>query len=293
MLSRGFSLKKEEKQAYAIGGKEYNKRMKKVYNTTNLVALLLVFILFATALSVSFTALRSAVPVFALKNKLTVVLDAGHGGIDGGVSGKKTGVKESDINLSITLELKEILSDAGFEVVLTRKTQAGLYDNAGKGFKRRDMQKRKEIIEEAKPNLVLSIHQNYYPSSSTRGAQVFYSHNHLQAKEFAKALQANLNTLYQSVGAKPRTEHTGEYFILECTPYTSAIVECGFLSNPYDETLLRKENFRRKLASARGAYTELTRKPLGSLRIRSRPPRAQKQASVENFLFGAKFRRRD
>ena len=227
--------------------------MKRITDKTAFVALFLTFVLFVAALSLSFTALNFAVPVFALKNKLTVVLDAGHGGIDGGVVGKKTGIKESDLNLLITLDLKEILLDAGFEVVLTRKTQAGLYDTATKGFKRRDMQKRKEIIEEAKPNLVLSIHQNYYPSSSTRGAQVFYSHNHLQAKEFAKALQGNLNALYKSVGAKPRTEHTGEYYMLECTPYTSAIVECGFLSNPYDETLLNKEAFRRKLASALAA----------------------------------------
>ena len=222
----------------------------KITEKSTFAALLLALILFVAAFSLSLGALSAPVPVFAVKNALTIVLDAGHGGIDGGVSGRKTGVKESDLNLAITLELKEILTDVGFEVVLTRKTEAGLYDTATKGFKKRDMQRRKEIIEEAKPNLVLSIHQNYYPSSSTRGAQVFYSKNHEKAQGLAKAVQGKLNTLYSSVGAKPRTEHTGEYFMLECTPYTSVIVECGFLSNPLDEKLLNKENFRRKLASA-------------------------------------------
>ena len=103
-----------------------------------------------------------------------IVLDAGHGGIDGGVTGKTTGVKESELNLDITYLTAEKFREAGFEVVLTRKTAEGLYGTTAKGFKKRDMLKRRDIIYEARPSAVISIHQNYYPSSFSRGAQAFY-----------------------------------------------------------------------------------------------------------------------
>ena len=110
-----------------------------------------------------------SVPVFAVTRPMCIVLDAGHGGIDGGVVGRETGIKESDLNLSVTVNLKTILQQAGFDVVLTRKTEAGLYGAATKGFKKRDMQRRKEIIEEAKPIAMISIHQNYFPIRASRG----------------------------------------------------------------------------------------------------------------------------
>ena len=135
----------------------------------------------------------SAPQTVGADRKFSIVLDAGHGGIDGGVSGKKTGIKESDLNLSITHVLNETLLDMGFEVTLTRKTEGGLYGTPTKGFKRRDMQKRKEIIEGAKPALVISIHQNFYPSSSTRGAQVFYNPQSDEGKTLALCLQDSLN----------------------------------------------------------------------------------------------------
>ena len=123
--------------------------------------------IFLTAVTVCIRALN-AQAVSAFSEGMRIVVDAGHGGIDGGVSGKNTGVKESDLNLSISMALKEELEDMGFEVTLTRKTEAGLYDTTAKGFKKRDMQRRKEIIEEVKPALVISIHQLPYPSGAGR-----------------------------------------------------------------------------------------------------------------------------
>ena len=159
---------------------------------------------------------------------MTVVLDAGHGGIDGGVTGKTTGIKESEINLAITLALKEELTDMGFEVILTRKTDAGLYDTTAKGFKKRDMQRRKEIIQAATPSLVISLHQNFYPSQSTRGAQVFYGGNHPKSQTLAKSLQNELNAEYAKHGVNARKIMYGEYFMLKCYGAPSVIVECGF-----------------------------------------------------------------
>lgn len=206
---------------------------------------------FAAAVALCFRALNAPQAVAAFSDgSMRIVLDAGHGGIDGGVTGRTTGVKESDLNLSITHKLKEVLTDMGFEVALTRKTEAGLYDTTAKGFKKRDMQKRKEIIREYDPALVLSVHQNYYPSQSARGGQVFYKKTDERGLRLATAVQEQLNQLYGGVGARSRTVMTGEYFMLECSDCPSVIVECGFLSNAKDEALLNTGLWQRKLAES-------------------------------------------
>lgn len=209
----------------------------------------ILFVGLITALSLCVQAL-SAPQTVGAEQKMSIVLDAGHGGIDGGVSGKKTGVKESDLNLSITHVLNETLTDMGFEVTLTRKTEGGLYGTLTKGFKRRDMQKRKEIIEEAKPALIVSIHQNFYPSASTRGAQVFYNKASTEGQTLALCLQEKLNGLYAEQGVKNRTASSGEYYMLECSPYPSVIIECGFLSNPLDESLLQTKSWQKRLSQS-------------------------------------------
>ncbi len=182
------------------------------------------------------------------EGRICIVVDAGHGGIDGGVSGRSSGVKESDINLAISLALKESLEDMGFEVKLTRKTEAGLYGTTTKGFKKRDMQRRKEIIAEANPDLLISVHQNFYPSAAARGGQVFYAAKKEESKRLAALLQEKLNELYGEVGVRSRTISAGEYFMLGCHPCPSVIVECGFLSNAADERLLRSSSWREKIA---------------------------------------------
>lgn len=186
--------------------------------------------------------------VSAFLSGMRIVIDAGHGGIDGGVKGRTTGIKESDVNLAISFLLKEELADMGFEVTLTRKTEGGLYDTTAKGFKKRDMQRRKEIIEEADPTLLLSIHQNFYPSKSTRGGQVFYSKKSEGSKRLAEGIQGKLNGLYAEQGVKSRKVSAAEYFMLECYPCPSVIVECGFLSNQSDEALLCSTAWKKRLA---------------------------------------------
>jgi N-acetylmuramoyl-L-alanine amidase len=194
-------------------------------------------------------------------NGMKIVLDAGHGGMDGGVVGKKTGKKESDINLQITYALKTVLEDAGFEVVLTRKTEAGLYGTTAKGFKKRDMEKRKEIILQADPALVLSIHQNLYPSQNSRGGQVFYRKGDEGSQTLALPLQEALNGLYQEEGVNGRKAAGGEFFILNCHSCPSVIVECGFLSNYADEKLLTEERGQKRIAEsiAAGVLTYFSR----------------------------------
>jgi N-acetylmuramoyl-L-alanine amidase len=214
-----------------------------------MVLTMTVAICFTAAVVLCVRALQTDMPVFAQNaSGMKIVLDAGHGGIDGGITGVNTGVKESDLNLQITFLLKSRLEEDGFEVVLTRKTEAGLYGTAGKGFKRRDMEKRKEIIEKENPDLVVSIHQNLYPTRKTRGAQVFYNAQNEKGKLLAQGLQNQLNGLYAKQGVKNRSIMPGDYFMLTCTQTPSVIIECGFLSNAEDEKLLISNSWQNQLA---------------------------------------------
>lgn len=179
-------------------------------------------------------------------NAIKIVLDAGHGGIDGGVEGVKTGVKESELNLSVVKKLETYLVGAGMKVKLTRTSDAGLYGVATKNLKRKDMEKRRDIIKEFEPNLVISVHMNKYSLSTRRGAQVFYKSGDEKGKLLASSIQNNFNEM--ATASRDCSILTGDYYILNCTEYPSVIAECGFLSNPEDEALLLSEEYQNELA---------------------------------------------
>lgn len=183
----------------------------------------------------------------AQAQRLTVVIDAGHGGVDGGVVGKTSGRKESDINLSISRYLQEEFEEAGFLVVQTRPTEAGLYGMATAGYKRRDMQKRAEIINSNSPALMISVHQNFFSLSSRRGAQVFFRENSENSRTLACSIQSALNNMPECV--KKTDALKGDYYVLNCNDFPAVIVECGFLSNAEDEALLLSREYQKRLAS--------------------------------------------
>jgi N-acetylmuramoyl-L-alanine amidase len=206
---------------------------------------------FVWAVALCVRALGGAQSVSAFdEGVMRIVVDAGHGGIDGGVTGRKTGVKESEVNLAVAFCIRDALEEMGFEVVLTRKTEAGLYGTTAKGFKKRDMQRRKEIVLAADPALVISVHQNLYPSQSQRGAQVFFGTDNVKSEQLAIRIQAQMNDLYAEKGVKNRTAAKGDFFILHCAPCPSVIVECGFLSNAQDEELLLTKSWQKRVASS-------------------------------------------
>ena len=182
------------------------------------------------------------------KTRATVVLDAGHGGIDGGVTGAVSGVKESELNLKIVKELKRVLESRGVKVVLTRSSDAGLYGNATRGFKRRDMLARKRIINGCNASAFVSVHINYYSSPTRRGAQAFFRADDARSETLAAAVQSRLNTLS---GQPARLSAlVGDYYVLNESEPPSALVECGFLSNAADEKLLLTEEYRKEIAAA-------------------------------------------
>ena len=164
----------------------------------------------------------------------TIVVDAGHGGIDRGAS-SKNGTFESDINLAIAGFLKEELRLRGAEVVMTRGNKEWLaLDN------------RRMIIERAKPDLVISIHLNNFPSdTSVRGLQCFYDKSSEVSQSYARAIQTEFNKNIPDIN---RVAKAGDYYILNSTAFPSVLVECGFLSNAQEEKLLKTAEYQRILA---------------------------------------------
>ncbi len=213
-------------------------------------SILIVSVLLITAFTflLCFSAL-SKIPIGeASASNIKVVIDAGHGGVDNGVRGVNTKVKESEINLKVAKKVEKYLLSAGMSVVLTRSSSAGLYGVATKNLKRRDMEKRKQIIEKAEPHLVVSIHMNKYSTSSRRGAQVFYKNGDESAKLLASCIQDSFNKMEEA--SRECSILTGDYYILNCTNYPSVITECGFLSNPEDEALLITDEYQDSIAYA-------------------------------------------
>ena len=189
-----------------------------------------------------------AVTAFKSEGDRVIVIDAGHGGIDAGVVGRVTDVKESDINLAIAKQLKSYFSEAGFTVVMTRTSNGGLYGLPNSGFKMRDMKKRKQIIEESSADMVISVHQNSCPLETRRGGQVFYNPDSECGKALADCIQSSLNNMKECV--KKSSALAGDYYMLKCTENPSVIVECGFLTNGEDEKLLSTPEYQKSIAYA-------------------------------------------
>ena len=176
----------------------------------------------------------------------TIVIDAGHGGRDGGSVGVG-GTIEKEINLKYAYELKNKLVKAGYHVELTRKDDNGLYSETAKNKKQSDMNARFEIIKKANPSLVISLHMNSYLSSAARGASTYYRADDKASQKVGDLIQKSLHT---SVNAPQNKSKVGDYYILNCSYYTAVLVECGFISNPEEERLLNTDDYRNKLTDA-------------------------------------------
>lgn len=176
---------------------------------------------------------------------LAVVIDAGHGGWDGGVSAG--GVKESELNLELAKSLADELERRGIAVVMTRTDDVALGET-----KRSDMEARAQTIRSSRAECVISMHLNSFPMQpSRRGIQVFYDDTGRGAA-LAGALQARLNARLNAVycGRSDLEPQAGDFFITKCSDLPSVIVECGFLSNSEDRRLLGQKSYRAELCGA-------------------------------------------
>lgn len=177
---------------------------------------------------------------------ITIVLDAGHGGVDPGSVGRNSKITEADLNLTITKKIESLLNSSGIDTILTRKDENGLYGIYSKDYKIRDMKARKEIIENSKANLLISIHMNSFIQSKYRGAQVFYDEANPQSSILALCVQ---NCFKTDLPESDKGTAIGDYYILKCAPKIPSILcECGYLSNSEDEQLLITEDYQNTIA---------------------------------------------
>lgn len=177
------------------------------------------------------------------KYDFVVVVDAGHGARDGGCVGVNGSV-EKELNLEYAKTLKEMLETKNIQVVMTRENDKALYDENSSNKKLQEMKARKEIIQKAQPDLVVSIHMNSFGLKSVSGAKAFYGTENEKGKTVADCVQ---KSMHYYAGAKDVASKMGDYYILNCTQYPSILIECGYVSNAEEEARLLTKEYRQKL----------------------------------------------
>lgn len=176
-----------------------------------------------------------------------VVIDAGHGGRDGGKLSVDGVTYEKDINLQIAYKLKAYLEAENITVIMTREGDDGLYTENDNNKKAADLKRRIEIIDKAVPDLVISVHQNSYHESSVKGAQTFYYTDSENGQRLAQIIQDQLRISLDPDNNR-QAKANDSYYLLKKTAATIVIVECGFLSNPDEAALLKTEEYQDRVA---------------------------------------------
>jgi len=179
-----------------------------------------------------------------------LVLDAGHGGEDGGAV-SITGAPESKINLAIVLKLRDVLGLYGVDPVVLREEDISLHDSeAGtlREKKRSDLKNRVALVEEVEGGTLLSIHQNTYPGSRYHGTHVFYAPTE-GSQKLAEHFQNSIKIALQPDNERAVKQIPDTVYIMNHVTCPAILIECGFLTNPGEEALLRDEDYQRKLSA--------------------------------------------
>lgn len=175
-----------------------------------------------------------------------IIIDAGHGGFDGGAT-SCSGILESEINLDIALRLNDLMHLLGFETVMIRTTDTAINTQGNTIASRKisDIRERTRIVNDTKGALLLSIHQNTFSDSQYRGGQVFYG-NDIESRQLAERIQSafveNLNP-----GSNRKAKKADKVYLMEHIQKPGILIECGFISNPQEEYLLRSKEYQNKL----------------------------------------------
>ena len=185
-------------------------------------------------------------------NKPIIIVDAGHGGEDGGTQ-SADGVLEKDINLAISLKINDVLSEQGFKTVLVRDGDYLIYDESSSTLREKkvsDIHNRMKIMEEYENCIFLSIHQNYFKQSKYSGAQVFYSKNNPESRLIAAEIQGAIVEDIQSDNTRQIKESTTDVYLLYHAKVPAVMVECGFMSNSEEAAKLSDEEYQQKMAES-------------------------------------------
>ena len=181
-----------------------------------------------------------------------IIIDAGHGGIDGGAVAAD-GTVEKDINLDIALMMNEYLQNLGYSTILTRDDDISIHDSSAETTRQKkvsDLHNRLEIINSNPGCIFVSVHQNYYTQSKYSGTQVFYSVNNPDSEKLAQSIQASVVSLLQPENNRQIKQSGSSIFLLHNSVVPSVLVECGFLSNPEETEKLKNESYRKQMAQA-------------------------------------------
>lgn len=196
------------------------------------------------------TVWHTAVPVMGeLNDTYTLLIDAGHGGEDGGAV-SITGVSESKINLSIACKLEDLLALYGVQPIMLRREDISLHDAEAKTLREKkvsDLKNRVKRVEETEVPFFISIHQNSYPEKKYHGAQVFYA-NTMGSEQLGQQMQGVLNEKLDPGNTRAAKPIPDSVYLMNHITCPAILVECGFLTNPEEEALLRTMEYQRKIA---------------------------------------------
>lgn len=179
-----------------------------------------------------------------------IIVDPGHGGEDGGAVGK-SGTLEKDLNLAISLKLRDFLVAEGYQVLMTREEDKSLHsEDAKKNKKRSDLNNRVYLSRDYPEAIFVSIHMNSYEKSPQKGAQVFYSKNNPNSKALGEMIQDMLKTEVDLENRRLAKQAESNIFIMKEIKNPACLVECGFVSHAEEEALLKTPEYQDKIAKA-------------------------------------------
>ncbi|HEX2946255.1 MAG TPA: N-acetylmuramoyl-L-alanine amidase [Clostridia bacterium] len=183
----------------------------------------------------------------------TVVIDAGHGGEDPGKISSYSDIKEKDLNLKIAFKVKELLESDNYKVIMTREEDKLVYSEGTTNIynkRKQDLTRRKDIMDSSGAQIVVSIHMNSFPQSQYYGAQTFYPPYSPDSLKLANSIQDSLKENIDKSNKRAPQEKKDQIVILTDLKTPTAIVECGFLSNPEEERRLGNEDYQAQVAAA-------------------------------------------
>lgn len=203
-------------------------------------------------------AVTVAVEHSPLENRTCIAIDAGHGGIDGGAV-SLTGIPESQINLQIAQRLNDMMHLLGYQTHMLRTDDTSLHTEGTtiSAQKISDLKQRVRTIKETDAALLISIHQNTFSDKRYSGAQVFY-HDDEESISMARCLQENFIKILNPAGKRKPKPAKGIY-LMEHLPCPGILIECGFLTNPEEEALLRDATYQKKVCGVIAATVSAIR----------------------------------
>lgn len=215
------------------------------------LSIILVFIFSVLIIGTRYVINKAAVDVSSNNKVLkTVIIDAGHGGPDGGTSAAD-GTLEKHLNLEIAHKLNEILQSMGIKTIMVRTEDVSIHDDSASTIRQKkisDLRNRLNIINNTENVIFVSIHQNHFSSSKYSGSQVFYSKNNPDSKNLAESIRQSVISYLQKDNTREIKKSGSEIYLLNNAQAPAVMVECGFLSNYNDTQNLKDEKYQQKIA---------------------------------------------